>query len=373
MITRFFNAKILRDHEFREEDLWIDDGLIIPPAKKAERDINAKNMLIAPGYIDLQVNGAFGYDFNSSEGSLDPVAKGLPKYGVTSFLPTLITSNRSVYLKRLPQLQPRTGGKSGANCLGIHIEGPFLNPKQKGAHRDDLMEIPRDWSLEDFYGSLEGIKLLTLAPEMPGALKMIKELTRKGIVASLGHTEASYHDAILAVEAGAKIVTHLFNAQSSLHHRSPGIVGAALTLPDLYFSIIADGIHVHESVLNIAYKCKPNKLVLITDAISALGLPAGVYHLGLDLIEVDHKKAYLPHSKQLAGAIGTMDFGVRHLKESTGCTDAQAIECATLHPAEVLGIQNQKGTLKEGADADFILLDQNLFVKSAYVNGVLQF
>lgn len=372
MITRIFNGLILRDHIFQPGELWIENGLIIAAKDKADQEIDAKGLLIAPGYIDLQINGAFGYDFISSEGSLDPVAKGLPKYGVTSFLPTLITCQRELFFKRLPELKPRKGGKSGANCLGIHIEGPFLNPKQKGAHREDLMEIPRDWTLTDFFGSLKGVKLFTIAPELPGAGKMINELVASGIVVSLGHTEASYHDAVHAAEAGAKLVTHLFNAQIGLHHRSPGIVGAALTVPELYFSLICDGVHLHPSIVQIAYRAKPKKIVLITDAISALGLTPGVYHLGLDLIEVDSKKAYLSHSKQLAGAIGTLDAGVRNLKNWTGCTAAEAVEAASLHPAEVLGIEKQKGSLTPGSDADFIFLDNDLFVKAAYVNGVLQ-
>ncbi len=372
MITRFYNGQVLRNHAFTQEEFWVKDGVIIAPATKADHEVNAEGMWLAPGYIDLQVNGGFGYDFVSSEECLSQVAKGLTKYGVTAFLPTLTTSYRDLYPQRLPQLQPKKGGLEGAHCLGIHLEGPFLNPKEKGAHREDLMEVPRNWDPEAFYGSLEGVKLFTIAPELPGALRMIKQLKKQGITIAIGHSDASYDEMLQAIDAGATIVTHLFNAVSPIHHRAPGVIGAALTLPELYVTLICDGIHLHKAIIDLTHRCKPNRIILITDAISALGLPPGVYHLGLELVEVDQKKAYLPHSKQLAGAIGSMDSAVRYFKACTGCSSVEALEAASLRPAEALGIEKQKGNLNIGSDADFLLLDEGLHVRHCYVSGLLQ-
>lgn len=153
MITRIYNCRLLRDHQIKFEDLWFKDGIVTEPVAKADQEIDAKGSLIAPGYIDIQVNGAFGYDFTTDAGCVEDVCKQLPRFGVTSFLATLITSTKENYHKVLPTLKKVTGGKAGANCLGVHLEGPFLNPKQKGAHREEWMEFPQDHTLEKFYGT----------------------------------------------------------------------------------------------------------------------------------------------------------------------------------------------------------------------------
>lgn len=371
MKTKILNAKVLRNHQLKQEDFWFEDSRIIAPASVADQEIDAKGMIIAPGYIDIQVNGGFGYDFSTDVNCLAPISRQLPKFGITSFLATLITSTKEQYRQLLPYLTRRNGGNAGANCLGLHLEGPFLNPKQKGAHREDFMEIPNNWKLEDFYGSLDNVSVVTIAPELPGALRAIKQLREEGIVVGVGHTEASFAVMRDAVDAGARLVTHLFNTLVPFHHRVPGVIGAALTIPELYCSLICDGVHLYPAAIDIAWRCKRDKILITTDSISALGLSEGVYRLGEEVIEVDEKKAYMPATKQLAGAIAPMDVCVRNFKQSTGCSQVEAIEAASTHVAELMN-WSQKGSLSVGADADFNLLDNDLYVKQTWVAGVLQ-
>lgn len=371
MITKIFNARVLRDNQLKNEDFWFQDSLIIAPTAKADQEIDAKGLILAPGYIDIQINGGFGYDFSTDADCLAPVCRQLPKYGVTSFLATLITSEQERYHALMPFLKPKKGGESGANCLGLHLEGPFLNPKQKGAHREDLMQSPSKWAFDKFYGSLEHVKILTIAPELPGALRAIKQLSGSGIVVAIGHSDASFVTVRDAVDAGARLVTHLFNAVTPFHHRVPGVIGAALTIPELYCSLVCDGIHLYPAAIDIAWRCKKNQILIVSDAISALGLSEGVYRLGQEIVEVDEKKAYMPATKQLAGAISPMDACVRYFKQSTGCTHVEAINAASAHVADLMGWKS-KGQLSVGADADFNLLDNDLHVKQTWVSGKLQ-
>lgn len=371
MITKIFNARVLRNGQLINEDFWFQDSTIIAPASKADKEIDAKGLILAPGYIDIQINGGFGYDFSTDVNCLAPVCKQLPKFGVTAFLATVITSEKEQYSRLLPHLTTIKGGALGAHCMGLHLEGPFLNPKQKGAHREDFMEIPKDWTFEQFYGSLEHVKIITLAPELPGALRTIKQLNERGIVVSLGHSEASLVVMREAVEAGARLVTHLFNAVMPFHHRIPGVIGAALTLPELYCSLICDGIHLYPAAIDITWRCKKDKVIIVTDAIAALGLSEGVYRLGEEIVEVDEKKAYIPATKQLAGAISPMDASVRYFMQSTGCTCVEAIEAASTRAAELMQWPT-KGNLSIGSDADFNLLDNDLYVKQTWVAGIQQ-
>lgn len=372
-VARFYNAQILSDHRIEKGELWISKGKIIAPQKKADVEIDAKGSIIAPGYIDLQINGGFGFDFSRNPEKVDLVAKKLPKYGVTAFLPTVISSKPEQYRRVLPLLQPRSYGKYGAAILGIHLEGPFFSGTHSGAHNPDFIVDSYDEgkSPEEIYGNLAGVKIVTLAPEIPGGLKLVQYLRGKNILVAAGHSNATYNEMQAAIVAGVGFVTHLFNAMPSFHHRNPGIVGAALLRPKLPYSIIADGVHLHDDAISLCSHCHADGLILVTDAMEALGLAPGKYQLGTMEVDVDAGKAYLTGTKTIAGSVLSMDLAVRKLRESTGCSNVEALEAASLKPAQLLDLYPAKGSLKVGADADFLLLDEELQVKACYIEGEL--
>ena len=369
IITRYYNGRILREHVLRQEDLWVVNGEVISPQQEADENIDVDGKIIAPGFIDLQLNGAFGIDLSTEPEKVMDVAKQLPKYGVTAFLPTVISSKKEVYQKILPHLQPKKLQKH-AEILGIHLEGPFLNPNKSRAHDRTLMQsFEKHPSPLEFYGSLDGVKLVTLAPELEGALEAIHALKKRKVMVAAGHTEASYQDMQLAFDSGLTIVTHLFNAMSQMHHRSPGVIGSTLTNPKIFYSIIADGHHVHPSVLNLAWKSNPEGFFLVTDAISALGLSDGNYRLGEQKVVVNDGAAFIPETETLAGSVLSMDAAVRMFHASAGCAIGRALEAASWKPAKALGIENKKGHLNPGADADFVILNDALDVLSCYIAG----
>ena len=275
---------------------------------------------------------------------------------------------KAQYASAIPHLQPMAGGSQGASILGIHLEGPFFSAKQSGAHNPDMIRNSTD--LEDIYGTLNGVKIVTLAPELPGMEKAIMSLKNKGIVVSAGHTSANYDELKTAKQQGVQLATHLFNAMPPLHHRNPGIVGAVLQDPQMFYSVIADGIHLHETTVNLAWKTNPQGFVLVTDAIQALGLPDGEFTLGSMTVDVKKGGAYLKGTNTIAGSILSMDQAVRNFKSFTQCSIPEAIDAASYKPAKILGIEKSKGTLNPGADADFIILNDDLEVQSSYVNGV---
>jgi N-acetylglucosamine-6-phosphate deacetylase len=369
MITRYYNGRVIRDHQIQTTDLWIENGTIIPPALKADREIDVNQSLIAPGYIDIQMNGGFGYDFSSQPEKVERVAHFLPKYGVTAFLPTIISSTSLGYQNALPYLQPKAI-EGAATILGAHLEGPFFCKTKHGAHNIDFIQSSHEIPLENLYGNLEGVRIITLAPELPYSLQAIKKLKSLGIVVAAGHTSASYSTMQKGIDAGITLATHLFNAMEPLHHREPGVIGMALTHRHFYFSMIADGVHLHPAVLNLAWKANPKGLILVTDAIEALGLKNGRYRLGSKEIVVSEGKAVIANTHTLAGSVMSLDAAVRYFYTHTECSVVEAIEAATLKPAQVLGITH-KGTLDIGSDADFILLSDELNIKACYIAGKL--
>lgn len=368
----FFNARLVQDRQVQEGTLWVEDGKIVSSADGAfQQKIDVKGKLIAPGLIDLQINGAFGIDLSSEPHRLNELARQLPQWGVTSFLPTVITSPQSVYHKILPQLQPQKQ-KGGSEILGIHLEGPFINLEKSGAHpKAYIQSFQKHPSIEKFYGSLAGVKMVTLAPELPGALDVIKTLRSKNIVISAGHSQASYEDMQKSVSEGLTMATHLFNATAPLHQRAPGIIGEALTNSHLFYSIIADGLHVHPAAIKLAWRANPEGLILISDITAAGGQQVGSYTIGSVSIEVEGKRPVVKGTDHLAGSITNLAESLRLFQSFTDCSIAEALEAATLKPARLLGIESTKGTLKPGADADFIILNEDLTVEATYISGQL--
>lgn len=386
-IQQFTNCHIIRNHSIVKDDLWVRNGKFIDPEKvffdektHASKKYDCAGALIAPGFIELQINGGFGIDFSYNtenvEAGIELVARGLLAHGVTSFCPTLVTSFREVYDKVLPKLKPTQGGLHGASILGAHLEGPFINKLKKGAHKEntitDLKEGPT--SLLNVYGSVENACIVTLAPELPGAFDVTEWLTKQGVIVSLGHSMANLQEGLEAVHRGASFITHLFNAMLPFHHRDPGLVGLLSSdIPNgqtIYYGIISDGVHTHPAALRIAHRVHPKGLVLVTDAISALGLEEGTHNIGEYAIEIRDQKAYIAGTNTLCGSIASMTECVQHFKKATGCSTVEAIEAATLHPAKALGLEQKIGTLGYGADADFIMLNsENLSLKSTWIAG----
>jgi N-acetylglucosamine-6-phosphate deacetylase len=348
----------------------------------AHKQVDCHDAIIAPGFIELQINGGFGvdfsYDVNSVVDGINIVAKGLLEHGVTSFCPTLVTSPPETYHKVLPKIKKRDGGKNGSTVLGVHIEGPFISKEKKGAHPSEyICKIENGFkSVIDMYGSLENVTIITLAPEQIGTCAVIEELVKSGVTVSLGHSVGSLCNGEAAVMHGASLITHLFNAMLPFHHRDPGLVGLLTSdkVPvgkTVYFGIISDGVHTHPAALRIAYRTHPEGLILVTDAISAMGLEEGTHHIGQMAIEIRQKRAYVAGTTTLCGSITPMDECVRFFKTATKCSIEYALEAASLHPASCIGISNKKGTLDYGSDADFIFIDDDINILSTWIAGEL--
>ncbi|XP_034568164.1 N-acetylglucosamine-6-phosphate deacetylase [Notolabrus celidotus] len=387
-ITQFINCRILTDHKLQREDLWVREGKILDPEKLffdeqgyADKLVDCEGSIIAPGFIDVQINGGYGIDFSQASDDVSSgvslVAKKILEHGVTSFCPTLVTSPPEVYHKVLPQIKVQNGGKHGAGVIGFHLEGPFISLEKKGAHPEKFLRPFQNGGFQDLievYGGLDNVAVVTLAPELAGSLSVVKELSQRGVTVSLGHSVANLSQAEEAVQHGASFITHLFNAMLPFHHRDPGIVGLLTSdrVPagrTVYYGMIADGIHTNPAALRIAHRAHPSGLVLVTDAITAMGLPPGRHTLGQQVIEIQGLHAYVAGTTTLCGSIATMDMCVRHFKQASGCSIEEALEAASLHPAQVLGISNKKGTLNYGSDADLIMLDDALNVKATYISG----
>lgn len=350
----------------------------------ADRVVDCHGCIVAPGFIDLQINGAFGVDFScditdkeSGESVLRKIGQGILAHGVTAYCPTVVTSPPSVYATVLPNIPRAPGGVHGAAVLGVHVEGPFISPEKKGAHPEEHITSPTDGirSLDEVYGDgLENVALITLAPELEWAMEVIEACVGRGIVVSVGHTMSTISQGEEAVRRGARLVTHLFNAMQSFHHRDPGLVGLLTSekLGDsqVWCGIIADGVHTHPTSIRIAYKTNFKSLVLVTDAILAMGYKDGKYQFGQQEIEVRGDQAWVAGTSTLTGSVATMQRCVTKFLKYSRCSLVEALEAASLHPARALGIEKRKGTLDVGADADFILLEPNsLEVCSTWIAG----
>ena len=371
-----YNISLLRSGIIQaDSSLTIQDGKIAaigtpglyqPP--QSARVVDGESLIAVPGFVDIQINGAFGMDFTVTPEAIYTVAARLPAFGVTSFLPTIITSPSSKVEAALQVWQQGAPpGFRGAVPLGLHLEGPMINPGKKGAH-DPVYIQPPSVDLVAGWSPARGVRLVTLAPELPGAQPVIAALLRAGVKVSAGHSLATYEEGMQAFAAGVTCGTHLFNAMPTLHHRTPGITGALLQHPTVQVGLIVDGVHVHPAMINLAWKSKPaGTLILVTDAMAALGMPPGSFKLGDYSVTVDQSVARLPDGT-LAGSILSMDAAVRNLIRYTGCSLAQAAACAAENPARLLGLQD-KGGLVPGMDADLVLLSPEGIVQATLVQG----
>lgn len=335
----------------------------------AERTLDATGLAAVPGFIELQLNGIDGHDFTSDPGAIAAVGSGPARYGVTAYLPTIVTSPRGTVDAALGAWHEWTPRAGVPIPLGLHVEGPYLSPERCGAHDPRLLRRPDP---DEIGAWLEagGVRILTLAPELPGAMEAIRQLERAGVVVSIGHTDADAATVGRGIDAGARSATHLFNAMSPLHHRAPGAPGALLADERVTVGLILDGHHLDPTVVAVVARAAPGRVSLVSDAIAALGLPDGRHRLGDQLVEVRDGAARLADAT-LAGAVVGLDACVRAFAEITGSPRA-AIEAATVTPARLLG-DTERGRLVPGARADIVLLDDQLRVRMTIIGGEIAY
>lgn len=334
--------------------------------------IDAGGMYIAPGFIDMHVHGGNGHDIlEGSTRAIREVAAFHARGGTTSLLATVAPAPRNSLESTLTAINALTlRNTEGAQVLGAHMEGPYLNPARAGAINPSYL---REISLEEmqkFIYLCEGtLKMVTLAPELPGSRDLVKMLLREGIVAAAGHSEATYETALESFKTGIRHAIHLFNASGPLHHREPGLVGAVLASREISAEIIADGHHLHPSMLKLLHSIKGRRgLTLATDAISAAGMPDGDYFFNDRKVNMVNKKITLPNNS-MAGSALTMAEAVKNMVGLAGIPLHEAIRMASLNPARVLGIESSKGALAPGMDADLVLLDKDLNVRLTMAGG----
>jgi N-acetylglucosamine-6-phosphate deacetylase len=374
-------------------------------------EYNCQGHVLAPGFIDIQINGALGVDFSSprlTREQVVTVAQALPQFGVTGFCPTMVSCPKDVYKRNISILgalcqrdkiasTTRTGTRTPgtteelpvrAQLLGIHLEGPFFCKSKRGAHAEEcIIDTLENGALNQVYASSsrrsqhlgeEGVALVTLAPELPGALKAVQACRGQNVVVAMGHTNATLEEGKQAIEKGASLITHLFNAMRPFHHREPGLLGLISLNKngssngscqiDPYYSMIVDGLHSHPVSVKLAYTLSPDRAVLVTDAMAAMGLGDGKHSLGTMAVNIKGKRATISGTDTLAGSVVSMDTCVKSFREFCDCSMREAINAATLHPAKVLGLE-AKGTIRIGNCADVVLLDDSLNVLRTWIGG----
>jgi N-acetylglucosamine-6-phosphate deacetylase len=333
--------------------------------------------VLAPGFIDLQLNGGFGFDFTLEPSATAQVAARLPELGVTAFLPTRITASRESTRDALKNEITET---VGATPLGWHIEGPFIAETRRGAHPSAWIRPPSAELVREYVESGR-VKLVTLAPELPGALAAIETLVAAGIVVSLGHSEATFAEARAGIDAGARYATHLFNAMSPLGHREPGLVGAVLADQRVIAGFIADTEHVHPGLFGVVARALgPGRLNLVSDGMAALGMPSGRYPLGEQTVSVDALRGRASlwdagrggATDTLAGSVLTLSKAVTNWARFGEVSLGEALSAVTRVPADLLG-DAKRGRIRPGARADFVELSAEGSVVRTWVGGALAY
>ena len=364
--------------------LLIEDGIIaaIGPRERCElprnvRLVNFPDGVIVPGFIDIHLHGGAGHDVMSADSeAMAALERHLARHGVTSYLPTTVTAPVEHTLSALSSLADRvkggrsTNGEPAACPVGIHLEGPFISHAKRGAHPAEHIQAPSVELFERFWNAAKGqIKLLTLAPELPGALDVIAAADERGVCVAMGHSDADYGLARAGIAAGARHATHTFNAMHTLGHRDPGIVAAVLTDSYVSAEIICDGLHVAPAMVELFLRMKGREAaVLVTDAISATGMPDGRYRLGVGEVQLQGERCLSPDGR-LAGSILTMDRAVRNAREFARRGLEDVVPMVTTNPARVAGLGISRGALVPGARADVLVLSRQGEVLQTIVQG----
>lgn len=355
-------------------------GIEIPPGATI---IDRADKILVPGLIDVHMHGAVGHDLmEATPEAIRAVGSHLARHGTTAFLAATVTASLDRTLESVQKLGEIIRGWSAfsrtlpagqgpvAQPIGIHLEGPFLDVTRRGAHPAAQLQKPSIEALARILEAAEGtVRLLTLAPELEHGLEVVEYARRHGVRVSIGHSNATYEEAEAAIAAGASHTTHLYNAMRPFAHRDPGIIAAVLTDERVNTELICDGIHVQPAAVRLAAKAKGvNRIVLVTDSVSAAGRPDGTYDLGEFKIQVVAGECRTLDGA-LAGSTLTMDAALRNFARFAALDYEQCLTCATLNPAKILGFEKRKGLIAPGADADFAVVDENYNVIETYIGG----
>jgi N-acetylglucosamine-6-phosphate deacetylase len=368
---------------------WIDAPVIVVDAGRiiavqarssiemptGARKLDFPDLILAPGFIDIHIHGGAGHDvMEGDESALARIEMQLAQHGVTAYLPTTVTApeGRTLQaLERLGKAAKRNESRSRACPVGIHLEGPFISHVKRGVHPPENLVQPSPGELERFWQASQGtIRMMTIAPELPGAAETIRYARTLGVHSSLGHSNATYAEARAGIAAGADHATHTFNAMRPLDHRDPGILGAILEDDTMSADVIADGIHVDPSMLRLFLRAKgADKAILITDAISATGMPDGTYKLGD--FEVQVQDGRCESGGKLAGSVLTLDRAIRNVMNFASWPLERVVKLASLNPARLLGITNERGVVAPGRRADLVVLTPEGKIAHTIIAGEL--
>jgi N-acetylglucosamine-6-phosphate deacetylase len=354
---------------------WVGRGSENEPPPGA-RHLDARGLIVAPGFIDTHVHGSDGFDVMEADADgIRAVGAHLATFGVTAWLPSTVSARHEALLRAVTHCREaweRPG--RGAQIVGLHVEGPYINPVRKGAQPAEGIRDPDPEECRELLAAAGGLtRVMTLAPEIPGGLDLVRLLRQEGVIASLGHSDADYDTALAAIEAGATHATHLFNAMPPLHHRKPGLAAAALNERELIAEVIADGHHLAPETVRLAFRAKgADGVCLITDATAAVGRPEGVHTLGSHTVIVRGDLCLLADGT-IAGSLLTMNRAAANAVAFSGCSLADAIKMATLVPAAIAGCADRKGSLDPGKDADLVLLRPDFTVAATMIGGEIVF
>lgn len=359
MKTMIINARVLMHAQrcVKEEAVLIEDGTILDIASEcelphAEQVIDAEGLYLAPGLLDTHTHGIGGFDFNTCTAqAIEEIIALEHAEGVTGFLASLVVENHAMTMERLQLLDSQVTD----SLLGIHLEGPFLNPKQKAVMKEEFLRLPDIEEFRQFLRVSSHVSSMTIAPELPDAQRLIKEGTRQGIVMNIGHSMADAQQVMQAQRNGAKGITHLYNAMSQHEHRNPGVVTGAL-LSDLKCELIVDGFHVHPDVVHATYRALgDDRIILISDANPYKAVADGEYPFSGKNIVIQDGKATVKETGRIAGSTLAMNTALRNMCRYTGCSVESAVRMAAYNPARLYGWK--KGSIEPGYDADLMLMD----------------
>jgi len=341
---------------------------------KGMRTYDLDGMTLTPGYIDLLVHGGGGYGFaDMSREAVEHISEHFFKHGTTGLLAALYSKPEADMVADVGRIAEFCSTKN-SNVWGMHLEGPFINKKWHGAMKVEYLWQPSVEGWNKLHAASHGyIRLMTLAPELPGMADVMRAAAKNGVVLSIGHSAAMFEEVLMAIDNGAAHITHMFNAMTPFHHRQPSVAVAALLQNELKVELIADGFHVHPAVMKLIYKIKGDGgIILITDAIRASGMPDGEYTFMDQKIIVREKKAYLENGT-LAGSTLTMEAAVKNMVELVGVPLTDAVRMASLNGAKVLGLEHKKGILAVGKDADLVVLDKDFYVQMTIYEGAVRY
>jgi N-acetylglucosamine-6-phosphate deacetylase len=380
----FPDRVITPQREIRDAAVIVEGGRIAAVGPRNEvtvptgaKHVDARGITLIPGFVDVHIHGAGGRDvMEATPEALNAVAATLARGGTTSFLATTVTAAQDALcqsaagIAKYISTQSNNGAaaKQRAEILGIHFEGPFISPARRGVHPAEWIAASSPTLLARMLESAAGTaRILTLAPEIPGGLDLIDAARKAGLVVALGHTDATYEQAMDAIAHGARHAAHVFNAMRPFSHRDTGVLGAVLTSPQVTAELIADGVHVDEAAMKLLVSSKPKAVILVSDGTAATGMPDGKYRLGNFDVQVAGGVVRNSEGK-LAGSALTLDRALRNIV-ALGVPIDEAVRMLTLYPARVLGLDSRKGVIATGADADLVFLDSKLQISRVVTRG----